>query len=428
MQLIRNLLITVMSIFPSSYYVKAAGCAELSIGNCHDLAPLLATTTGQHDVLNKVLATPELFKVQILYTQIDRKPDNKVEFIHYQFGLDESRYYYPASTVKLPVSLLALQWLNQHQQPGVNRKTTMFTDSSRPVQTEALADETAENKLPSVAHYIKKILLVSDNDAYNRLYELLGQEYINSQLHDKGLTNTVINHRLSLPLPELEQRHYNPIRFVDEQSKPILSLPARSSETRFVNQASPMLGKAHIANGELVDQPMDFSDKNRFSVADYAGVLQRIFFPQSFSSAQQFDISEQDRLFVIKYMGIAPASVHYPAYDSEEYPDNYAKFLLVGGQDQPAIPSHLRIFNKTGWAYGHAIDGAYIVDTNKNIEFMLMAVIYANENDTLNDDNYQLNEIAKPFMRQLGQLIYQHELQRPRKVVPELTQFKELPE
>ncbi|KKO43860.1 hypothetical protein WG68_18520 [Arsukibacterium ikkense] len=400
--------------------VHSAGCVAMQPEKCHPLLPLLAETSTLYPMLNHVVVNPDRFKVQILYTQIDRRQDNMVEFTHYQFGLDESRYFYPASTVKLPVSLLALQWLEQQNLPGITRDTIMLSDSNRAAQTTALADVTAEHKLPSVGHYIKKILLVSDNDAYNRLYELLGQDYINSQLKHKGLTNTVINHRLSLPLAEEEQRQYNPVRFVDADNRTVLSLPARNSVKRYVNQPAPLLGKAHIANGELVPEPMDFSQKNRFSIVDYNGVLKRIFFPQVFSAEQQFNISQQNRDFIMRYMGLVPSANRYPNYDVNEFPDNYAKFLLVGGQAEP-IPGHFKIFDKTGWAYGHAIDGAYIVDTEHNVEFLLVAVIYANENDTLNDDNYQLDEIAKPFMRQLGQLIYQHELQRQRSIAPDLS-------
>jgi hypothetical protein len=226
-----------------------------------------------------------------------------------------------------------------------------------------------------------------------------------------------------LSLSESEQRQYNAIQFVDDAQKPLMLLPARSNDKRYFNKSNPLLGKAHFSDGLLLKQPMNFTEKNRFSIVDYSGVLQRIFFPEAFAIEQQFAISEQDRNFVIRYMGKTPSSSDYPSYAEEDYPDNYAKFLLVGGEPQ-LIPDHLKIFNKTGWAYGHAIDGAYIVDTKNNVDFIVVAVIYANENDTLNDDTYQLNEIAKPFMRQLGQLLYEYELKRTRLVKPDLSKYQ----
>ncbi len=54
----------------------------------------------------------------------------------------------------------------------------MITEAEDENQTRVYNDPTTEDGRPTVAHYIKKILLVSDNDAFNRLYEFLGQEYI----------------------------------------------------------------------------------------------------------------------------------------------------------------------------------------------------------------------------------------------------------
>ncbi|WP_052750315.1 serine hydrolase [Arsukibacterium sp. MJ3] len=408
-------------LFPPG--LLAVGCDDIKPADCYDLKPLLIDTQLNYPILHQVLQNQAAYKVQIIYTQIDRNADKIIHFTDYQYGLNESEYFYPASTVKLPVSLLALQWLEEQQVPALTKDSIMLSGTNRSLQSSALSDVTAENNLPSIAHYIKKILLVSDNDAYNRLYELLGQDYINHQLQVKGLMNTVINHRLSLPLPEFEQRHFNPIRFLDNDNNELLSLPARYTERQYLNTSKPMLGKAHIVNGKLVNIPMDFTDKNRFSLLDFNSVLKRIIFPKAFKPLQQFNINQSSREFVLHHMTISPSDSLYPSYTVEDYPDNYAKFLLVAG-DPATIPPHFNIVNKTGWAYGHAIDGAYIVDTDKNIEFLLVAVIYANQNDILNDDKYQLEEIAKPFMRQLGQLIYSHELKRRRAAVPALTYQK----
>ena len=80
------------------------------------------------------------------------------------------------------------------------------------------------------------------------------------------------------------------------------------------------------------------------------------------------------------------------------------------------LPPQIRIFNKTGWAYGYIIDRAYTVDLQQQVEFFVTAVIYANENDTLNDDQYQTDEVALPFLRQLGEYLFQYELQRKKNI------------
>ncbi|NRQ44539.1 serine hydrolase [Rheinheimera sp. YQF-2] len=385
------------------------------------LQPLLSGVTQQYPLLQQVLANPEPHRLQIIYTQIDRDADNNPALTYYQYGLDNERYFYPASTVKLPIALLALEWLAEQNIAGLNADTTMLTDAATDWQTTQTNDSTALNGLPSIAQYIKKILLVSDNDGSNRLYELLGQDFINQRLAAKGLTHSVINHRLSVPLTVEQNRQFNPVRFVDTKGKPILALPARSTNQQYINKDKPTLGRAYISGNELINSPMDFTDKNRFSTADFDGVIKRLIFPQLFSRQQRFNLKSEDRDLVLRYMAMLPPDSISPLYDATQYPDNYSKFLLFGGKAQQ-LPPHIRVFNKTGWAYGHIIDGAYIVDLQQQIEFFVTAVIYANENDTLNDDQYQTDEVALPFLRQLGEYLYQHELQRPKKHKPDLSE------
>jgi len=70
------------------------------------------------------------------------------------------------------------------------------------------------------------------------------------------------------------------------------------------------------------------------------------------------------------------------------------------------------------------IDAAYLVDFEKNIEFMLSAVIYCNSDGVLNDDKYDYDSVGLPFMKNLGRLIYDHELKRPRTRQPDLSTFR----
>ena len=109
--------------------------------------------------------------------------------------------------------------------------------------------------------------------------------------------------------------------------------------------------------------------------------------------------------------------------DGERYPDGYVKFLIFGG-DAPSIPENIRIFNKVGDAYGFLTDAAYIVDFENGIEFILAATIHTNANETFNDDTYEYDEIGFPFMRHLGQAIYNIELERDRPHRPDLSDLE----
>ena len=112
----------------------------------------------------------------------------------------------------------------------------------------------------------------------------------------------------------------------------------------------------------------------------------------------------------------------FPPYaaDTVNYWPAYCKFLLYGSESGE-LPKNIRIFNKVGDAYGQMIDVAYIVDFDKKIEFFLSAIIYCNNDGILNDDKYDYDAIGFPFMKHLGEVFYQYELNRKKKIEPNLS-------
>ena len=118
-----------------------------------------------------------------------------------------------------------------------------------------------------------------------------------------------------------------------------------------------------------------------------------------------------------------PGESSYPQYDSNKIWDGYCKFLFWGSEKQ-RLPKHIRIFNKIGSAYGFITDVAYVVDFQKNIEFLVSATIYCNRDGIFNDDKYEYSTVGLPFMKWLGTVLYNYESSRTRKYAPDLTEFK----
>jgi hypothetical protein len=126
----------------------------------------------------------------------------------------------------------------------------------------------------------------------------------------------------------------------------------------------------------------------------------------------------------MQYMSQLPSETFYPPYRNDTtLHDAYCKFLMFG-EDRSRIPAKMRIFNKVGDAYGYMIDNAYIVDFDAGIEFMLSAVINTNRDGIYNDDLYDYKTLGFPFMKDLGQLVYQYELKRKRTHKPNLDEFR----
>lgn len=369
-----------------------------------------------------IIDNQDEYRVQIIYSKIDRDAHNRPGFTDYYFNVSPELYFYPASTVKMPVALLALQRLRELGIPGLNKESTMLTGASYSGQNEVYNDPTSPDGKPSVAHYVKKIFLVSDNDAYNRLYEFLGQDYINSNLNKMGFKNTEIIHRLERTLSEDQNRHTNPVSFWDQEGKTVYEQPMAFNSKPYQDRKD-QLGRAYMKGGNLIQGPMDFSKKNRFVLEDLHGVVRSILFPESVPAEKRFRISPEDQRFVLKYMSQFPGETTYPQYNQPDYWDAYCKFLYWGSEKQ-ALPKTFRIFNKVGDAYGFLIDAAYVADLENGIEFMLSAVIYCNSDGVLNDSKYDYDSIGFPFMKHLGQVIYDHEKKRQRNVKPDLSTFR----
>jgi hypothetical protein len=366
---------------------------------------LEALMASQPEHFGAVLEDPEKYRVQIIYTQIDRDADGRPSFRSFEYRLNADEYFYPASTVKLPTALLALEKLGELGIDGLDRDTIM------------LSGNTESGK--SVGRYVRDILLVSDNEAFNRLYEFLGQESLNERMRQSGFVGTRIVHRLEIALSVEENRKTGPIRFVDGETV-VHEQPVVYSGTDYTAPQPIPLGQAEVVAGELLGRPKDFATKNAYPLQAQHDVIKALMLPEAVDEGMRFRLSAEDYAFVYRNMSAYPGDSGIPEYaDAERYPDGYVKFLMFGG-NAPTIPENIRILNKVGDAYGFLTDAAYIVDFENGIEFILAATIYTNANQTFNDDAYEYDEIGFPFMRHLGQAIYQLELQRERPHRPDL--------
>jgi hypothetical protein len=380
-------------------------------------------------LLQAVLSQPEIFRYQIIYTRIDRDRNNQPNFKNYYYNVDAHRYFNPASVVKMPLAFLSLEKLNDLQQPGVNKFTAMQFDSAWSKQTRYYKDSTTENGLPSIAQFIRKAFLISDNDAYNRMYEFVGQQTINRRLHEMGYPETRITRRFTGMNGE-ENRHTNPIRFIQKDGSLLYAQPMAYNKDSFDFSRVIKMGIGHLnANDSLINEPIDFTRANNLPLEDMQQLLQSVLFPFSVPATKRFRLTKDDQDFLYRYLSQYPSETNFPKYDTAAYYDSYVKFFFRQGGHQ--MPPGVRVFNKVGWAYGCLTDVSYVVDYKNNIEFMLAVTIYVNSDGILNDNKYEYETVGWPFLYRVGQTIYRYELNRRRKTYrtpgrhsPDLSAFK----
>jgi hypothetical protein len=397
-----------MMFRPRRYGLCLGVCLSVAIAHGQQREAFLENLLGRYPAyFDTVLRNADSLGIQVIYTQIDRDRNNSPSFKDYYFNVDSGRYFYPASTVKLPVALLALAHL--HELAGMDRNTTLFTEADQPWQTMAMNDPTSPDGRPTVGQYVKEIFLTSDNDAFNRLYEWLGPEYINTQLHRMGYRDVQIRHRLEVTLTEDQNRQVNPGRFVDYVDHTLLSWSPRTDGTTYEPREDRIDG-------------VDFSRKNRVSLTDLHRMLRSVLFPGSVPAGDRFDLGTEDYRYLYRCMSELPGETRWPAYDTSEVWNAYVKYLLFGGR-KGSLPPSVRIFNKIGEAYGFLLDVAYIMDKDHGVECMLSAVIRCNPDRKLGDEHYTYEELGFPFLQHLGEVVYRYELQRPRRYRPDLSGF-----
>ncbi|RED93656.1 serine hydrolase [Marinoscillum furvescens] len=368
------------------------------------------TTFGQNSLVaifdrgseefKAVLADPR-YEVQVIYGQVSGDA-----IIHHTIGVDSSRYFYPASSVKMLTAIAAVQRLNEMGWP----LSTQIQLDSTDIHPRFLTHDQLFDGPITVEHLIKKIFTYSDNQAYNVLFGWLGREYIAGVFEEVGLP-VRITHQLgesAFAFPPEANANSQVVKLINPKTSAELSLQSAPQKVRWAGDVTEQVkGVGYLRRGTVVDEPFDFSGKNFAPLTSLLGAMERIQYPEAFSPEERFKLTDTLRKELIEIMDLYPSDMPPPI---DSLADNYVKFFLYGDQDQAEIPDYLHIHNKVGWAYGYLTDVAYIQDERAGVSFFLAATIHVNANQIYNDGVYEYKEVGLPFLAELGRLIHSYEI------------------
>ena len=386
-------------------------------------SPLLDSLLRTSPFLARIAVNPK-YELQIIYTQIDRDAQNRPSFTPHTYHLNPQQYFNPASLVKLPIAALALEKLNKLRDPRITRRTIMATGTAYRCQTSVpFAAPADSDQTATVGNYIKRMLLVSDNLAYNRLYELIGQRPLNERLAQLGYPSARITRRFA-PCDTAANRHTNPISFHALRGDTLYKELAKVNSQPYASPLGAVFkGRAHQAGGRIILEPYDFTTANHLPLATITTFLQSILFPESVPVSQQLALTLTDYAFLRRYLHATPHESGFHSYTPIRYFDAYKKYLYYGRKPDLLRQSSLRIYNVVGMSHGYLSDVAYFADSLHRSEYFLSAVLYVNKDGIINDGAYEYSTIGLPFLAQCGQLIQQYEAQRPRRTRPNLAEF-----
>jgi hypothetical protein len=392
------------------------------------------------------------FRFEIIYGQVNHEPGKLPRIRKYYFG-DASQYFYPASCVKLPVALKTLQKLNTLQGDtaggewylqfedtaicGGNRypnKSDHFLrvkEPMRAVKAAALcgarteefcvingidpdnAIETgaliiANKQRPfTVNEQLSEMLIYSHNGFYNQLFDFsTGEE---SQFNARVKITT----RFMPCIGENVDVTSESVLISGATALTIRNKPERIDDVKKnIFTKGLLVGKGVMNGDKVIKGPKNFTKHNAMQLETIQNALIEVVFPGYLPQGSFYEINEEQRRMLIKYLGMKPSEDRIVSDTAFLHvKDDYTNFLFTG-QSHTDLPAGIRIVNIVGQSYGFLTDVMYFADEVNKVDFFLAARIYVNDDGILNDDKYEYEEIAYPLFEKLGKEIYKYELKR----------------
>lgn len=374
-----------------------------------------------------ILDNPGKYRLQVIYTRVDRDAENKPSLKVFYLRDEPPEFFSPASLVKLPLSAMTLEKIAQLDIPGLTKESRFSEECNYACQEAVREDVLAPDSVPRFSEIIREALIVSDNEAYNRMYEFLGQEAINSRLTGLGYPGARILQRFA-PCDSTENRHTNAFTFYSNDGEVIFRQDAKNNIARYpLPKDNLVVGDAYINDfSRKIDRGMNFTGKNYVALADIDDILKRIIFPGIYPEEKRFRLDTDDLRFLRYNLAVSPPESGIPAFTSnkKDYWEALTNYLYYGCEKDAIPDKNLRIFNIVGQSYGFLSDCAYFADFENGVEFFLSATLYVNEDGVLNDGKYEYTTVGFPFLKALGRQIYAYERQRSRAVKPDLEEFR----
>jgi hypothetical protein len=255
----------------------------------------------------------------------------------------------------------------------------------------------------------------------------VGHDYAHKKLVELGYKDIRLFNRLDGQCPGDTAKITPPVYFLNAQKDTIYKQGLTFNELKLKHPIkSSRAGAAHMNEGKRVYKPRDFSTHNYMHISDVHSIMKRIIFNNHLPQKEKLPVSDDNREFMIRQLGLYPKESDYPVYDKKVFYDSFKKYFIYGSAVATIKEDSLRVINIVGRAYGFLIDCAYIVDFKNNVEYMLTASIYVNERNVIGSGRYEYDQVGLPFFKDLSLALYNYERKRKRENEPDLEEYKKL--
>jgi hypothetical protein len=360
---------------------------------------------GKDSLVDQVIRESSKYNFQLVLSVYDYK--NGKDTL-YHFYLNRDQYYFsPASLIKFPLALIAAEKLtslkNSH---GISiNDSVSITSCSCDKSTEFYIKNTKPTTFKQV---YDELFVMSNNSAYNFLFDFIGRDYANKRFKSLGFDRILMNNRFYGGCSEEENKKFGGISFYKNSHEKILSLPCETSTINWKHDSSwpNTAGKFIVQNKKIVSGSKKYTSGNYVSLTD--AHLMLVEFIEDFNrpkNQRKFNIDDDIRIAIYNAMGTYPSEMLSSNYKTENIPDTYYKFFL-DPKSMNTAHENLRIYNKVGIAGGYISDVSFIEDRRIGLRYFLSGSMHAKKDGIIGNSNYSYYDIGIPAFRKIGELVY----------------------
>lgn len=347
------------------------------------------------------LADDPRHAVQLRWVRVLRDDSGAHRHVAYDRGMAPRRWFPAASVSKLPMALLMAEAV---QACGGDADSVLRLDapprSGEWPENEPLAE--------TFLRGVQRTFAVSENVPFNRWYELLGTDAVHRRLAELGYPHVRLIARLGSSDREANRRSGGGA-VSSARGEALRTFSAATGAARRFPFGDALSGEGwQNDDGSLVPGPHDFSYANFLPLSDSLRMLHAFMLPESVPRARRWRIDGGLRARLLRTLALRPRESTDPVYAERDHPDGYARWFFVG-DGRGRYPAELSVFGKSGMAYGSLSEVAYVIDRASGAEFMLAASILANADGIYNDNRYEYDGVALPFMAAVARAVLETE-------------------
>jgi hypothetical protein len=358
------------------------------------------------EILRKVVAQAERYNLQILLTEIEAPLSASPQFRQSAFHVRDEIYFNPASTVKLPTAIFAMERLDAIRKEGITEETVLSMDRKGSPCLISRQELYPGAEVPlNLKNLILSALVVSEDEAYNALFDWNGRAYMNQRLKTCGYLNARILQKFQAGCGP-EQHQLTPeIQFKDPQGNLIYRINPQKDSTNWdwpeVNQTQ--VGIAWKASSGEILSARDFKGSNLLSLSDLHRMMTALFHPESVPDSHRFNLSRSSDRLLKSALRLKPSESGISRFKYKPYHESITCYFFCGQNPSVREPEELEVYNIVGQAYGFLTECAYVLDRKRDKAWILSATLYVNQNGVLNDGVYEYVQTGFPFMKALSE-------------------------